>query len=180
MLITASGTQLGQLGMDDFTECSIEKSSEATARKPSKELPMHRAIYQTRPEINAVLHASPFYTTLIACSGVELPGDWFVEDMYYLERVGRVPYYHPGSRELGEAVRVRAHKANILLLENHGALVYDTNVREALMGLHTLEMVARMVIEARSAGIEMKALGREVVADFLENSGYRPRRRGAR
>ena len=180
MLITASGTQLGQLGADDFAECAIVPGDDVYTRRPSKELPMHRAIYQTRPEINAVLHASPFYTTLIACSDVELPGDWFVEDMYYLERVVRVSYFHPGSKELGEAVRVRAHKANILLLENHGVLACDISVGEALMGLHTLEMVARMVVESRSAGIKMKALDREVVKDFLENAGYRPRRRVTR
>jgi L-fuculose-phosphate aldolase len=137
---------------------------------------MHQAVYEQRPEIGAVLHASPFYSTLIACSDIPLPADWFVEDMYYLERVARVSYCHPGSLALGEAVRAQAKSANILLLDNHGVLVYDTSLREALMGLHTLEMVCRMAITARGAGLELRSLPAFTVQDFLTNSGYRPRR----
>ena len=174
-LITASGTRLGELEEDDFVECSFDGTLSGD-RKPSKETPMHRAIYEQRPEIGAVLHASPFYSTLIACAHIQPPADLFVEDMYYLERVERVGYFHPGSPELGEAVRGQAGRANILLLENHGVLVYDTSIQEALNGLHTLEMVCRMAITARSAGLELRSLPVSTVADFLENSGYRPRR----
>jgi 3-dehydro-4-phosphotetronate decarboxylase len=174
-LITASGTRLGELKDDDFVECSFDDSV-SKDHKPSKETPMHRAIYEQRPEIGAVLHASPFYSTLVACANISLPAAWFVEDMYYLERVERVGYFHPGSAALGEAVRTKAGRANILLLENHGVLVYDTSIQEALMGLHTLEMVCRMTITARSAGIDLNSLPAPTVADFLKNSGYRLRR----
>ena len=137
---------------------------------------MHRAIYERRPEIGAALHASPFYSTLVACTDMPLPADLFVEDMYYLERVERVGYFHPGSSALGEAVGDKARQANILLLEHHGVLVYDTSIQEALMGLQTREMVCRMAITARSAGLELRSLSDFVVTDFLQQSGYRPRR----
>ena len=174
-IITASGTRLGELKEGDFVECSF--AGPLTGRgKPSKETPMHHAIYEQRPEISAVLHASPFYSTLVACADVELPADLFVEDMYYLERVEHVNYFHPGSVELGEAVRAKARQANILLLDNHGVLVYDTSIQEALMGLHTLEMLCRMMITARNAGFELRSLSTSTVTDFLTNSGYRTRR----
>lgn len=173
-LITASGTDLGRLAEDDLVVCGWgEKATQQTGRRPSKEVPMHRAFYELRPEINAVLHASPFFSTLVACSDLHLPANWFVEDMYYLERVVRVPYCHPGSKDLGEAVREKCAGANVLLLENHGVLVADTSVREALMGLHTLEMVCRMVVTARSAGIEVRGLSVDTVRYFLQQSGYR-------
>lgn len=174
-LITASGTHLGELKDDDFVKCSFDAPFSGD-RKPSKETPMHRAIYEQRPEIDAVLHASPFYSTLVACTDLPLPADLFVENMYYLERVERVGYSHPGSPTLGEAVREKARRANILLLENHGVLVYDTSIHEALMGLQTLEMVCRMAITARSAGLELRSLPASTVTEFLTNSGYRPPR----
>jgi L-fuculose-phosphate aldolase len=174
-LITASGTRLGELASDDFVECSLDGSFSGN-RKPSKETPMHRAIYEQRPEIGAVLHASPFYITLVACADIQVPGDLFIEDMYYLERIEHVAYFHAGSSELGAAVYEKARLANILFLDNHGVLVYDTSIREALMGLQTLEMVCRMVITARSAGFELRSLPAATVIDFLEHSGYRPRR----
>jgi ribulose-5-phosphate 4-epimerase/fuculose-1-phosphate aldolase len=174
-LITASGTHLGELKDYDFVECSFDGSFSGN-RKPSKETPMHRAIYEERPEIEAILHASPFYSTLVSCAEIQVPADLFIEDMYYLERVEHVSYFHAGSRELGEAVHLKARHANILFLDNHGVLVYDTSIQEALMGLQTLEMVCRMAITARSAGLELHSLPASTVEDFLTNSGYRPRR----
>lgn len=175
-IITASGTYLGELDKEDFVECTFDTTISDYRRKPSKEMPMHQAIYEERPEINAVLHASPFYSTMVASSGIELPSNLFVESMYYLERIERVPYYHPGSIELGEAVRKVAAKTNVIILENHGVLVYDTSLKEARMALETLEMVARMTITAKNFSSEFKPLSTETVQDFLQNSGYRPRR----
>ena len=178
-LITATGTFLGELGEDDFAACSLAARGESPVmpgKKPSKEVPMHRAIYESRPDIGAVLHASPFYGTLFACAAEPVPSGLFVETMYYLERIERVGYYHPGSAELGEAVREKARRANVLLLDNHGVLVYDTNVKEARMALQTLEMACRMFVESRSAGIALNRLPETTERDFLERSGYRPRR----
>ncbi|MEH7095809.1 class II aldolase/adducin family protein [Neobacillus vireti] len=180
-LITASGTYLGDLDIEDFAECSLEtKEKIHIGKKPSKEVPMHQAIYETRPEIGAVLHASPLYSTLIASSNVDIPSDWFVESMYYLERIERVAYAHPGSSELGELVREKATKANILLLENHGVLVYDTSLKEAKMALQTLEMACRMLLISIEAGVEVQWLSKSVVDSFLNESGYKPRRRWER
>ncbi|WP_276357148.1 class II aldolase/adducin family protein [Cohnella caldifontis] len=177
-MISASGTFLGELADEDLVECRFDGTLvDPAAKKPSKEMPMHRAVYESRPEIGAVLHASPFYSTLFACSDLELPSDLFVETMYYLERVVRVPYCHPGSADLGEAVRRKAREANVLLLENHGVLVYDTSAKEARMALQTLETACRMWVVAQSSGARLNRLPAGVVDDFLERSGYRPRRR---
>ena len=176
-MITASGTRLGELAADDFAECRLASTVlPEGGRRPSKERPMHEAIYETRPEINAVLHASPFYSTLIACSAESVPANLFVESMYYLERVARVPYRDPGSAELGDVVRDHAAEANVLLLENHGVLVYDTSVREALMSLQTLEMTCRMWLAARGAGITLRELDPDIARHFLLHAGYKPRR----
>lgn len=96
--------------------------------------------------------------------------------MYYLEKVERVPYHHPGSAALGDGVYEKAKLANILLLENHGVLVYDTSIREARMALQPLEMACRMLIVSQSAKIPMSGLSPETERDFIENAGYKPRR----
>jgi 3-dehydro-4-phosphotetronate decarboxylase len=186
-LITASSTRLGELQDDDLVAFGFSNEEEPnvgaslvparSTRKPSKEVPMHRAVYEARPDINAVLHGAPFYSTLVACTAITIPADWFVEAMYYLERIARVPYHHPGSEELGDAVRAQAAKANV---DNHGVLVYDTNVQEALMALHTLELTCQMLVTARAANLPIQPLAPNTVTDFLERSGYRPRRQWPR
>lgn len=172
--VSSSGTYLGEMEIDDFSLCSSEGLIEG--KKPSKEYMMHYGIYAERPEINAVLHASPFYSTLIACSDIELPSNYFVEAMYYLERIERIPYYHPGSKELAQAIKEKAKKTNVMLLENHGILVYDENLKEARMALQTLEYTAKMHINSIHKGINMQGLSRDQELDFLNNSGYKPAR----
>jgi ribulose-5-phosphate 4-epimerase/fuculose-1-phosphate aldolase len=177
-LITASGTRLGELAPDDLVEVPVARNAVATpTRKPSKELPMHRAIYAARPEIDVVLHAEPLNATLVACTDLEIPANWFISGMYYLERVARVPYFHPGSEALGAAVEEKARIANVLLLEHHGVLVYDTSMKEAMMGLETLEVACKMMLLARSAGLTVTGLPPHIVTDFLDNAGYKPRRK---
>jgi ribulose-5-phosphate 4-epimerase/fuculose-1-phosphate aldolase len=176
-LITASGAWLADLGPEDLVACRISGSQVMGERKPSKEFPLHQAIYALRPEINAVIHSSPFYGTLISCTEASICSNWFVESMYYLERVGRVGYHHPGSAELVEGIKGEIMGANVLILENHGVLVYDTSIQEARMALHTLEVMCRMMVVSRSAGLEIQGLPEETVRDFLSNSGYRPLRR---
>lgn len=172
-LISASGTQLGSLGETDL----VVYPDAGSERRPSKEVPMHRAVYDARPDVGAVLHGAPFYSTLVACSDLELPRGLFVEAMYYLERTASVPYHHPGSEALGEAVREKAGSANTLFLKNHGVLVYDATVADALMGLQVLEFACKMVVTARTAGVPLAGLPEGTRQDFLERAGYKPRRR---
>ena len=176
-LITASGTFLGELQPDDLVECDLLGGTLRTdEKKPSKETPMHRAIYQSRPDIRAVLHSSPFYSTMVACSSIKIPTNWFVESMYYLEKVERVSYFHPGSLELGEAVREKAKSANILLLENHGVLVYDMSIQEARMALQTLEMACKMLIISQASYLNMNGIPSMTEREFLDNAAYKPKR----
>lgn len=178
LLATASGTRLGELADDDLVACPLDAATpQDYTRKPTKELPMHRAVYQARPDIGAVIHAAPLYSTLIACADEPVLSGLFVETMYYLERVARVPYFHPGSQALGDAVAREARRANVLILENHGVLVYDTTLTEALMALQTLEAACQTIITARSAGIALKQIPPDTVQDFLDHAGYKPRRR---
>lgn len=176
-LITASGTFLGELESEDLVECNLVGDFVPQSdKKPSKETPMHKAIYQSRTDIGAVLHSSPFYSTMLACSSIEIPSNWFVETMYYLEKIERIPYFHPGSQELGEAVREKAKSANILLLENHGVLVYDVNIKEARMALQTLEMACKMLFASRASGLPINGISLNSEKAFLENDAYKPKR----
>jgi ribulose-5-phosphate 4-epimerase/fuculose-1-phosphate aldolase len=173
--VSASGTYLGEMDFEDFSLCDTNGWKEG--QKPSKEHVFHQGIYEERPEINAILHASPFYSTLIANSNVDLPSNYFVEAMYYLEKIVRIPYYHPGSEKLAEAVKQNAKKGNIMLLEHHGIIVYDTSIKEARMALETLEYTAKMYITSLQSGINIDGLDKNTVNDFLLNSGYKPVRK---
>lgn len=172
VLITASGTRFDSLTEDSFTLYNLNDNT-WSGGKPSKELPVHLAVYRNAPWAGAVVHASPFHTTLAASTTLEVRNDLFVENMYYLQRMARIPYAHPGSKELTAFVDGAAATANVILMQNHGVILYDTTVQEACAGLEVLENTCRMCLEAARAGINMIPVEKETVQSFLLNSGYR-------
>lgn len=172
VLITASGTRFDSLTEDSFTLYNLADNT-WSGGKPSKELPVHLAVYRNAPWAGAVVHASPFHTTLAASTTLEVRNDLFVENMYYLQRMARIPYAHPGSKELTAFVDGVAARANVILMKNHGVILYDTTMQEACAGLEVLENTCRMCLEAARAGIEMTPVAKDTVQDFLLNSGYR-------
>ena len=175
ILVTGSGTKFDSLAEDSFALYDLETNT-WTGRKPSKELPVHLAIYRRVPWAAAVLHASPFHTTLAACSALTIRNDLFVENMYYLQRVARIPYAHPGSAQLTAEVEKVAAGANVILMQNHGVILYDTSLGECRSCLEVLENTCRMCLEAAQAGIALQPVGPDTVDDFLNNSGYKPPR----
>lgn len=178
LYVTASGSRLGDLTQDDIVSVPLQAApvGSGPARRPSKELPLHRAVYSSRPDAAAVLHGAPFHATLVACSDMTVPDDLFVETMHYLERVASVPYHHPGSQDLATAVGQAARSSEVLLLENHGVVVFGESLSEALQGLQVLELACRMAITARTANLTLRRLPPETVTDFRERAAYRPRR----
>lgn len=172
--ITGSGTMISEIKEKEFVKCFVSGKHDASERKPSKELPMHQAVYQERPDIQCVLHASPFFSTLVACSEIMLESNLFVESMYYLYDIEKIDYFHPGSIKLAEAVRRKAADTNVMLLKNHGVLVYDISIREALARLETLEITSRMIICTKAGGIDLNSIDGSTVDDFIYHSGYKP------
>lgn len=174
--ITASGTVIGNLHEEDILVCDLEGRVVSGTGKPSKETGMHLEVYRTCPEVNAVLHASPYYTTFAACSDIEIRTNLFIESMYYDDSLQRIPYFHAGSKELAQAVQAVCDKGHVILMEHHGVLVYDTNLKECRSGLEVTENVCRMNLAAQSGGIRLRELDPETVRDFLEGGYYKPRR----
>lgn len=176
-LITASGTKLENLGENDFVTGNIQTNKLDGSKKPSKETPMHLAIYQNRADAKVVIHSSPFYSTFFACSNLKIDSDLFIEAMYYLEDIAYVDYYHPGSQELADAIAEKSKEANIIIMRNHGIVIFDESIDEACMRLETLEMTCKMILMAKQADISFNHLNQNTVQDFLENALYKPRKK---
>ncbi|MEH7492102.1 class II aldolase/adducin family protein [Neobacillus niacini] len=176
-LITASGTYMANLKEDDFVTFNLQTGTYEGTRKASKETPFHTGIYRVRQDAKAILHSSPFYTTLFACSSETIISELFIETMYYLEDIAYVDYYHPGTQELGDAIAEKANEANIIMMKNHGVVVFDDSISEALMRIETLEMACRMILKAKECGIKLNLIPQEVVTSFLEDSKYKPRKK---
>lgn len=175
--ITASGTVMGNLREEDIIRCDLEGRILEGDKKPSKETQMHLEVYRKCPEVRAVVHTSPFYSTFCACMKLPVKTNLFIESMYYGENMQRIPYFHAGSRELAEAVKAVCDKAHVILMEHHGVLVYDTKLSECRSGLEVTENICRMNILASSGNLPLEEVAPETVKDFLEGGYFKARRK---
>ncbi|MFC1906041.1 class II aldolase/adducin family protein [Chloroflexota bacterium] len=168
-LISAGGSDLGLLLDDDFVDCRIDSDAYEGLRQPSMEVGLHRGIYRSCADAKAVIHSQPFYSTMVACTNIEIKTDLLPEAMVYLGDVARVPYHHAGSDELAQAVAVKAFDSRILLLANHGVVCWGDSLGQAFLATETLELLCRMIVAAHNGTIEMNYLGGNMMQDFKEH-----------
>lgn len=176
IFVTASGTVMGDLKEEDIIVCDLEGKILEGEKKPSKETGMHLGIYRRRPDIQAVVHTSPFYATFCACMDLEMKTNLFIESMYYDEGLGRIPYFHAGSKALAQAVEEACEGTQVILMEHHGILVYDRSLAECRSALEVTENVCRMNVFAAMGHLPLKEVAPETVRDFLEGGYYKKRR----
>ncbi|MAS33787.1 MAG: aldolase [Anaerolineaceae bacterium] len=150
--ITPSGIDKGKLTARDMM-CLRADGTINGPHKPSSEFPFHRAIYNLRPDLNAIVHAHP--PALVSFSIVrKVPDTRIIPQANRLcGPVGYAPYALPGSEQLGETIAATfAEGYNIVILENHGMAAAGATLLEAFHRLETLDFCARTLIRAQGLG----------------------------
>ncbi|MGA2615845.1 MAG: class II aldolase/adducin family protein [Spirochaetia bacterium] len=163
--ITPGGTDKGALTEADIVRVRGEKVVEGV-HPPSSELPFHRAIYEARPDIRAVLHAHP--AALVAFSLVrKIPDTSIIPQAHAVcGEVGYAAYAIPGSEELGRNIAAAFSKGfDTVLLENHGVAAGGRDLLEAFQRFETLDFCARTLINAGVLG-SARSLGTEQIGLF--------------
>jgi L-fuculose-phosphate aldolase len=145
-----------------------------TASKPSSELAMHILIYNERPDIKAVCHAHPPHGTAFAVAGLAIDQPILSEVILTLGCVPLANYGTPGTGELSDAMRPLIKHHNALLMANHGAVAYGSDLWQAFDRLETLEHTARISILSRILGgsknLPTRAI--EKLINVRESAGY--------
>lgn len=121
--------------------------------KPSKEVFLHRAFYETRPGTGAVVHLHSTYATAISCLADTDPEDCIPPlTPYVVMRVGKVkllPYVRPGDPAMGEMIRALGGSHACVLLANHGPVVAGKDLASAVYAAEELEETAKLVLALR-------------------------------
>ena len=179
--ISPAGTDKGVMRPEDVVRLHEGRPVD-TVLKPSSEHPFHRAVYEARPDIGAVLHAHP--PALVAFSVAGMAPDTRVIPQAFdvCGKVGFATYAVPGSERLGRAIAERfSEGCDVVVLENHGVVAAGTSLLSAFQRFETLEFCARTIINAsilggaRSLSDERLELWRHRPAPFSESFDPSPR-----
>lgn len=120
--------------------------------RPSSEIKMHMRVYEKRPDVGSVVHAHPIYATSFAIVGRPLKKPILPEAVISLGWVPLAKYGTPGTYEIPDACEEYLQDFDAVLLENHGALTYSTDLNSAFMKMETLEFYAQLLYQAEMLG----------------------------
>lgn len=175
ILTTPTGVNKGRLEPSELvvTDMGGEVQRGGT---PSSELPMHLAIYRTRPDLNAVVHAHPPIATGYAVAGRPLPSAVLAEIVTLLGCVPVAPYGTPSTEELAEAVVEPIRGFDVLLLANHGAVATGGSLTEAEERMYQLEHFAEIALVSHLLGGPQTFSSEEVerLSDLRQEAGKPP------
>ncbi len=150
--ITPSGIDKGSLTPSDI--CKVLPDGTVIGKyKPSVELPFHKLVYQTRPDVSAVLHAHP--PALVSYSLIrEIPSINIIPTPHQVcGTVGIAKYEVPGSQALAERIVDEIKNGyNAVIMENHGVITCADNLFEAFKRFETLNFAASIGITASILG----------------------------
>ncbi len=152
MWITPTGVDKGTLTPNDIVCVRADGRIEGLHR-PSSEYPFHKAIYATRADLKAIVHAHPM--ALVAFSIAHQVPDTrlFPQAWRSNGKAGFAAYGVPGSEDLGRKIAQKYVEGfDSVILENHGVCCAGQTLQEAFGKFETLEMCCKVLIKAHTIG----------------------------
>ena len=127
--------------------------------KPTKEIPLHDALYDTRPDAGAVVHLHSTHAVALSTLPDLDPAEALPPiTPYSVMRVGKlalIPYHMPGDPAVATAIRGLAGRHSAVLLANHGPVVAAKKLDAAVFAIEELEETAKLVLLLRNLNPRM-------------------------
>ena len=168
LLVSPTGTSFGRLDPARLSRFDAHGTL-IGGDKPTKEMPLHSAFYETRNKTGAVVHLHSCHSVAWSLMP-EVDEDNFLPPLtpYAIMKLGKVkllPFFIPGDPAMGDAVRGLAGKRSAVMLANHGPVVAAKDVESACNAIEELEDTARLAILMR--GYDAKMLSPEMVQQIV-------------
>ena len=169
--VTPTGVCMGRL---DPAQLSIldGQGEHLSGPKPTKEVPLHMAFYHTRGDrAGAIVHLHSCYATALSLLTPDETEDWLPHlTPYGIMQLGKVrllPYFLPGSPEIGQAITGLAGRHAAVMLANHGPVVSAKTIEAATYAAEELEATAKLALLTQA--LNPNALTEEQVATLVRH-----------
>jgi ribulose-5-phosphate 4-epimerase/fuculose-1-phosphate aldolase len=171
-LVTPTNASLGFL--DPATISRLDSSGRlVSGDAPTKEIPLHSALYETRSSARAIVHLHSTHSVAVSMLP-EIDPRAVLPPMtaYYLMRVGAtalVPYYRPGDPAVADAIKGLAGRYSSVLLANHGPVVAGDTLEAAVYATEELEETAKLYLLLRN--LNPRYLSPQQIDDLVKHFG---------
>ena len=169
LLVTPTNASFGRLDPAKLSYFNAEGQF-VSGDKPTKEMPLHMAFYDTRSTAGAVIHLHSCHAVALSLQE-DIDEDNFLPPLtpYSVMKLGQVkllPYFMPGDKAMGDAVRGLAGKRSAVMLANHGPVVAGHDVEAACYAIEELEETAKLALMMR--GMKSKMLSSDAVQQLVK------------
>jgi L-fuculose-phosphate aldolase len=161
VLINSGKSVRSALEAADMIEIDMDGHPVGTDVVPPMEFHIHTEIYRRRPDVNAVAHTHPLWSTLFSMAGVP------VEPVTMQAAVMGPVQFFPKTASINQkalaeelAATLGAHR--VVMLKSHGAVVVGGDIVEAFVLAIYLEETARRQYLARALGSPAVLTAQEV------------------
>jgi L-fuculose-phosphate aldolase len=142
MLITPTSTPYDAMKPGQIVFMKLDGTIKAKQR-PSSEWRFHRDILKARPEVNAVVHAHPPYSTMLAIMGLEIPPIHYMIACAGGDTIRCAPYATFGTEELSQHAVAALQGRSACLLAHHGMIAVGPSLSKAMWLAVEVETLAR-------------------------------------
>jgi len=161
--VTPSGVLYEAMTPDQVVIVDLA-SGEANDGIPSYELPMHLAVYRSRPEVGAIVHThAPYVTTL---SVLRRPLPPVIDEMvlYLGGTIEVAEYAFTGTDAVGTNVVRTLGDHTGVLLANHGNVCVGRDLAHAMHVALVMESCARVYLQALALGTPVELPSEAIAA----------------
>lgn len=152
LLVTPTGSSFGDLDPARLSRFDA-RGALVDGDKPTKEMPLHQAFYETRGTAGAVVHLHSTHSVAWSLMPEVDPDDLLPPlTAYAVMQLGRVkllPFFLPGDPSIGEAIRGLAGRRSAVMLAHHGPVVAGRDLEAAANAVEELEATARLALLTR-------------------------------
>ncbi len=149
--ITPTGMGAHELNADDLVWMG-DDGQVLGEWQPSSEWPFHRAIYNARADLQAVVHLHAVHATALACLRRELPAFHYMVAVAGGDNVPCTPYHLFGTQELSLAVAEAFTDRHACLMANHGLVAGGTSLAHAMKVACEIESLCETYLKALAVG----------------------------
>src|SRR5712671_1087343 len=142
LLITPTSVPYETMQPEQIVFIGLDGSHDPCQR-PSSEWRFHLDILRARPEVDAVVHAHPPYSTILAIMGLEIPPIHYMVAVAGGGSIRVAPYATFGTQELSEHAVKALEGRMACLLDHHGMIAVGPSLAKALWLAVEVETLAR-------------------------------------
>lgn len=156
-LMTPTSSCIGELVGDEISK--LDKNwQHISGKKPTKEVFLHRAFYESRPHAGAVVHLHSPYAVAVSClTDLNINNVLPAMTPYAVMTYGLLalaPYFCPGDDTQSQTISNIAQQHAAILLANHGPIVSAVNLKAAANASEELEQAAMLQLTLHGRSVQ--------------------------